>query len=400
MSYFTLPIETTNDFFYKNLKLSETLQKKRKISVGLSQIIAKSKMEIEKDLKQWEIMKKYTNPYEFIHTNVPGTKAALCNYRPISRSYYKMIEILKLTYIFDNMKFEDNRLTSFHLAEGPGGFIEAFATLRKNTSDTYYGMTLINNNFYVPGWEKINKFLEQHKNIIIETGHDGTGNLLHKCNLEYCYANYNNKMDIITADGGIDYSINYNAQEDLSLRLIFAQVAFAVAMQKQGGCLILKVFDIFAAASVDIIYLLSNMYNSVVVVKPNTSRYANSEKFIICKDFKATHIDLYMEYIYKIYDELAANDLQSKEINRDYYIHRFLSCPIPLIFIYKLEEINTYLGTQQLETINATFNLINKPINCEKMKIIVKNNVDKCIRWCIKYGQSYSRKYSQTNMFL
>jgi cap1 methyltransferase len=182
--------------------------------------------------------------------------------------------------------------------------------------------------------------------------------------------------------------------------LIFAQVAFAVAMQKQGGCLILKVFDIFAAASVDIIYLLSNMYNSVVVVKPNTSRYANSEKFIICKDFKATHIDLYMEYIYKIYDELAANDLQSKEINRDYYIHRFLICPIPLIFIYKLEEINTYLGTQQLETINATFNLINKPINCEKMKIIVKNNVDKCIRWCIKYGQSYSRKYSQTNMFL
>jgi 23S rRNA U2552 (ribose-2'-O)-methylase RlmE/FtsJ len=400
MSYFTLPIETTNDFFHKKIELKEITKKKRKISIGISNIIRKSKTEIEKDLKRWEIVKKYTNPYEFIHTNVPGTKTAICNYRPISRSFYKMIEIAKITYLFDNIKLDHDHLSSFHLAEGPGGFIEAFAMMRKNKSDVYRGMTLIDDNSFVPGWEKINKFLDKNKNIIIEKGHDNTGNLLHKCNLEHCYQTYQNTMDIITADGGFDYSIDYNAQEDISLRLIFAQVAFAIAMQKQGGCFILKVFDIFTSGSVDILYLLSNMYNSIAIVKPNTSRYANSEKFIICKDFKANNINLYMTQIYKIYDTLALNDSQSKELSKDYYIHRFLNCPIPLMFIYKLEEINTFLGTLQLETINSTLNIIKLPINQEKMKIMIKNNIDKCIRWCIKYNQPYSRKYSQTNIFL
>ena len=400
MSYFTLPIETNKNDIYNYIKLKEIPNRERKISIGLSKLLSKIKTEIEKDLKQWEIIKRYTNPYEFIHTNIPGTKTALCNYRPISRSYYKMIELVKLTYLFDNMKLDNNSLTSFHLAEGPGGFIEAFSSLRQNESDTYYGMTLINENYYVPGWKKINKLLEKNKNIVIETGHDKTGNLLHKCNLEYCYQKYKNTINIITADGGFDYSIDYNAQEDLSLRLIFAQIAFAIAMQKKGGCFILKVFDLFSAGSVDLLYLLSNLYTSVAIVKPNTSRYANSEKFIICKDFKATNIDLYMKQIYTIYDALEHNDNLSKEISKDYFIHRFLRCPIPIIFIYKLEEINTYLGTQQLETINMTLNLINQPFNTDKMKIIVKNNLDKCIKWCIKYGQSYSRKYSQTNIFL
>lgn len=61
---------------------------------------------------------------------------------------------------------------------------------------------------------------------------------------------------------------------------------YAIALQKQGGTFILKVFDIFAQATIDILYILSSLYEKCYIIKPNTSRNANSEKYIVCKLFK------------------------------------------------------------------------------------------------------------------
>ena len=50
-----------------------------------------------------------------------------------------------------------NSINSFHLAEGPGGFIEAMTHLRQQfKNDKYYGMTLINENCnIIPVWKKV-----------------------------------------------------------------------------------------------------------------------------------------------------------------------------------------------------------------------------------------------------
>ena len=50
-------------------------------------------------------------------------------------------------------------------------------------------------------------------------------------------------MDIITGDGGFDFSIDYNKQEILAVRLIFTQIVYALHLQKKGGTFILKIFD-------------------------------------------------------------------------------------------------------------------------------------------------------------
>ena len=46
---------------------------------------------------QWDEVKKITNPYEFIHTFNSKTKnidsRSIALYRPLSRSFFKMIEI-------------------------------------------------------------------------------------------------------------------------------------------------------------------------------------------------------------------------------------------------------------------------------------------------------------------
>ena len=63
-------------------------------------------------------------------------------------------------------------------------------------------------------------------------------------------------MDYITADGGFDFSLDFNNQEDMSFKLILSQIFYALIMQKQGGNFILKIFDIFKIKTIEIIYLL------------------------------------------------------------------------------------------------------------------------------------------------
>ena len=97
------------------------------ISKTLYKYLIKSKEEIGKYVNDWDKFKKYTNPYEFIHTTIPGTKHSVCPLKPLSRSFYKMIEICNLLHILNDLPNNKitNKIKSFHLAEGPGGFIEA-----------------------------------------------------------------------------------------------------------------------------------------------------------------------------------------------------------------------------------------------------------------------------------
>ena len=68
-------------------------------------------------------------------------------------------------------------------------------------------------------------------------------------------------------------------------------------MQKKEGHFILKIFDIFSKTTLDILYLLSSVYKQVYIVKPNTSRLANSEKYIVCKNFKGVSESLSLSII-------------------------------------------------------------------------------------------------------
>ena len=126
-----------------------------------------------------------------------------------------MIEIYNL-FKFGDL-YKKKSINTFHLAEGPGGFIEAFVFLRKNILDTYRGMTLIDDNINVPGWKKAESFLRSHPNVKLETGADGTGNLYKTENLKYCMKKYQNSMEFITADGGFDFSVDFNKQELLEI---------------------------------------------------------------------------------------------------------------------------------------------------------------------------------------
>ena len=403
------------------------------ISNSLCEMLSKTKLQIEPIENSWDNYKKLTNPYEFIHTVVPGCKTQVSRMKPLSRSFYKMVEICTQFNLCNREKCNGNgnndndvfsignsgngnnnhnafmqfaitpealfpthsvqTMSSFHLAEGPGGFIEAVCHMRKNPSDEYYGMTLVNNDSKCPGWKKSKNFLEENPNVIIEKGIDETGNLLSVENFEYCYKKYGGKMDLITADGGVDFSENFNNQEHTATKLIIAQVIYAISMQSNGGNFVLKVFDIFSNATVDVLFLLSSLYKEVYIMKPKTSRYANSEKYVICKDFNVNKNENNITNLIHKFHENFHNLISN------FNIESFFRFKHDRVYLTRIEEINAIFGENQIENIINTLNLImNK--STEKNENLKKSNVQKCIQWCEKHGISHYKVIQTVNIFL
>jgi len=348
------------------------------ISNSLSHYLYEIKNKITTYGNDWDIYKKYTNPYEYINSNVPNKSKCVSKYKPLSRSYFKMIEIITA---FDLCSF--NTINSFHLAEGPGGFIEALANTRRNMKDNYIGMTLLDdaNDYNIPAWKKSDTFLRNNPNVKLENGKTGTGNILSIENFDYCLSKYGSSMDIITADGGFDFSSDFNNQENNVVKLLLGQVCYAICLQKQGGHFVLKIFDCFMEHTIDILYILSAFYKSVYITKPNTSRYANSEKYIVCKNFMFSSNSAFVPGLRKCLNST---------IDSSTYIHRFLKCPISNYYIGKIEEYNAIAGQQQIEHIQQTIILIENKHKNDKIDNLIRINTQKCTNWCMSHDIQYN----------
>ena len=91
------------------------------------QILCKFKSKIDTYKHIWEIAKRFINPYELIFTNSKlHIIENISRKTPISRSYFKMIEIISLLI----PPLSKTPKIFAHLAEGPGGFVEATNDIR------------------------------------------------------------------------------------------------------------------------------------------------------------------------------------------------------------------------------------------------------------------------------
>jgi 23S rRNA U2552 (ribose-2'-O)-methylase RlmE/FtsJ len=342
------------------------------------------KDEITKNASQWDRYKKYTNVYEYVHTIIPELKMSVCKYKPISRSFYKMIEILQCFHIIKDFEehYGDIALRTFHLAEGPGGFIEALQYTRPlATDDKYIGMTLQSQCQNTPGWKKSSSALLKGGRFEIENGEDNSGDVTHTCNFDYCVKKYGGTIDLVTADGGFDFTGDFNNQELTAMRLILCETLTALALQKKGGYFVLKIYDIFMKTTIELIYLLCNLYEGVFMYKPHMSRVANSEKYIVCK---VLLYDITPEWI-----ERFRCCIQRMEDKPGYIVESILNIELDNMFVTKINDICSVIGQQQLENISTTLNLI-QTRKSDKIDTYKKNNIIQCVSWCIKHNMPYN----------
>ena len=334
---------------------------------------------------QWTNLKKLSNPYELIDYvkktgNEYTSNVGIANYYPISRSYFKLLEIITDYNLIKNTE----NFAYAGIAEGPGGFMECVINYRKiyhsklNKNDKYYGITLIKDDTQkdIPVWNKKN-LLFKNKNIILNYGEDNTGNILNIKNIEH-FSKFvgKNKIDLVTGDGGFDVSIDYSNQEYTSIPLIFAQILIALYINKIGGTFILKIFDIHYSATIDLLYILGTVYEKVDIIKPYTSRPANSEKYLVCQNYKGISKKNFFKLI-KIFNLI---------VKTDKIPFRFVKNHLDTNFIYLFKQYITNFAKYQITNIIKTYYFYKNKINSIEEKNIKKIQTLYAIKWCLNYG--------------
>ena len=254
----------------KLFKLDKTHEKIIKeinlINPIIDEVMHRKLMETKKLIDEyqdkWDRYKKNNNEYEYVYTVSTNIRKNICKLSPISRSYFKLHELLQDLNILDDYL----SITITCMAEGPGGFIQNLlynCSKKKIRINNLYGITLLSESTDIPYWSPI---IMQTEIVTRINGSDNTGDI---CNID----NHNDfiskvgmrSCDIITADGGIDYTNNYNGQESDSYNFIYNEILIALQIQKNQGTFIIKMFDLLYHNTVQLIYILYMCYNKITI---------------------------------------------------------------------------------------------------------------------------------------
>lgn len=89
-------------------------------------------------------------------------------------------------------------------------------------------------------------------------------------------------IHFMMADGGFSVEGQENIQEILSKQLYLCQCLVALMVVREGGNFVVKLFDLFTHFSAGLVYLMYRCFDRICIFKPNSSRPANSERYLIC----------------------------------------------------------------------------------------------------------------------
>lgn len=309
----------------------------------------------------------------------------------MSRGFYKLWELVLL---FDLIPTDTNNFISVHLAEGPGSFMQGTILFRDKliskgfhtNKDRAYGVTLHSENDLVPELETEfinyynnggNERIIKHKTYTIARSENSkkkdNGNLTSpKTIVNFGKTLGDDKANFITADGGFVWK-NENVQEQEAMYLLLGQICAAVRIQEKGGNFVLKIYESYTVSTVKLISILNDIYSEVYITKTNMSRPSNSEKYIVCKNFKLDN-----EMAEKMSDSLLDIVEKFKNHSENNYIHDIYNKYIPS------NNIINVIRSANIEITNTQIKIINEIVNYKNSNIY--------------YGEAYSQ-YIDNQLF-
>lgn len=328
--------------------------------------------------RKWERYKKLANDYELIHSSSGHCFPSIASAKPISRSFFKLHEIL--VDLRDEIRLPSSTAKAAFLADAPGGFVQAFVEYRRASgSDEVHAISLAPRNSYVPAWKLSPGYCAEH-NINICCDETTSGDLTDSRVVDdFVRCVTPGTCDLVTADGGFDFSADFNDQESRATELIAAEAVAALQLQKPGGAFVLKIYDIGCETTITILYILFTLYKSVYLHKPLTSRPANSEKYVVCTGYLGPTANAHAGTISLLWS-LSRGSRARRH-------HATASPPqpsVPSVFVESLFEFNSVYVAQQAFAIARTIAFIDKAVQ-QKDASIIHTQLRKAIRWCHKY---------------
>jgi hypothetical protein len=290
---------------------------------------------------------KIVNPYEYIFSNVPGSKFSISKLKPQSNIFYDFLETCIILNVFDS--FKSNNLKTLHLTPNSSDTIECFEMIREKFNDE------------IVCYDEIN---------------DDTIKLLG-----------DNKFDFIFCEA------KTGDLQEYIISLIKIVLIILRNQEKEGICII-KISHIFHKPVLDILYILASLYDKIYVLKTNSSNITSFDKFIVCKNFIVSEKkfkQLRFNYFKLI---IFLKKLENKNIMS------IIDYDMPYYFTMKINDINIIIGQQQLETLDTVMNILKNKNKDDKIETIKKINIQKSIGWCEKYKIPFNKFTEKTNIFL
>jgi hypothetical protein len=292
---------------------------------------------------------KIVNPYEYVFFTVPGSKYSVSKLKPNTNDFYDLLEIFMTLNILD--MYTNKSIKSLHFSLDNVDTIDCIEMLRENYND----------------------------DVIIK---------LNK-NDEEIYKTINDlKFDIMFFN-----KVHNDINSYISNLIEF--VMSILRYQEFGGTSIIKIDYIFHKPIIDLLYLLSSLFEKVYIIKPNTSNITTFEKYIVCKNFigsAETKLELYRNNYYNLSNFIK--NLDNKNITS------IIDNDIQYYFVNKIDDMNIILGHQQLESLNQIINILKNKNKEEKIENIKKNSIQKAVTWCEKFKIPCNRFSEKTNIFL
>ena len=291
------------------------------------------------DIKDYEkliLMKEKYNNSKFHEAKL------LCNpFEKIGRSIFidrASIKLANIDAIF-NLTRHDGGLMKMQspgdfsfadVAGGPGGFTQYLQWRRYNGKG--FGITLREG---TADWST--NVIDMNR-FVISYGRDNTGDITDNNNIiafEKTVKMYRKDgLDLVVADGGFSTEGKEEKQEFLTHRLLLCQVIIGLKTVKVGGNFVVKCFDTVTSLSGELIFILSTLFESICVFKPISSRPANSERYIVCKNYRGVNEQINNFLL------SANNSYTDKKVITSYFGGRDKVGVIPDDFIAYLTKVN------------------------------------------------------------
>ena len=116
-----------------------------------------------------------------------------------------------------------------------------------------------------------------------------------------------NKYSLVFSDIFIDMSFDYNNQEQLYFKYFLYSVINAIKLNDEKGTFICRIYDTITKPTVQLITILTLLYNDILFIKPRMSYCASTEKFIVCSGFSSLKKEIVLKRLMMIYNGIKVN---------------------------------------------------------------------------------------------
>jgi hypothetical protein len=312
-----------------------------------------------------KMLNQIVHNYDFLFSCVNGSDTPVSKIITRHPVYFDIVEIYQTLKLDEQMPSQDSRILCF--GRNSSSVVDAMKKIRENYNDysaildEYKSFTNLNMYTF--------KEMEYYENF------RGSERFEKKC--QFLYFEEGDKL--------------FLESNEYMLYIIKAIIVLNNYIAN-GGCFVLKISSLFYKPIIDLLYVISHMFRKVYIMKPNSSNVMIDERYLVCKDFTGIKPNI-IETLKSMYDSLC----QSKN---DIVIGSLLENKLHYYFLNKIEESNVIIGQQKLDAYSQLINLLKTKNKLDKIELMQKHNVTKCMYWCEKHNIPCNKFSDRTNVFV